>query len=191
MTEVRVPALGESVAEATLATWYRKAGDRVAADEMLCELETDKVTVEVPAPAAGILAELLAAQPLLLRVLYRLALRPRYDRLARPLVPGVLILAALVALIGSIGRRAEDLKVLADWVQQGEAVERDLGLAEVDLGLAGPVLERVDDSRGDIGDVFRQACRDLGPIAVKASPDPVPLADRVLEELREQGVELR
>jgi len=51
------------------------------------------------------------------------------------------------------------------------------------LGLAEPVLNRVDDSRGDVGDVFRRACRDLGAIALKAAPDPVPLADRVLEAI--------
>lgn len=61
-TEVRVPALGESVSEATVATWFRKPGDVVAVDEMLCELETDKVTVEVPAPVAGILAEIVAPE---------------------------------------------------------------------------------------------------------------------------------
>ena len=61
-TEVRVPTLGESVTEATVATWFKKPGDAVAADEMLCELETDKVTVEVPAPAAGVLAEIVAAE---------------------------------------------------------------------------------------------------------------------------------
>jgi 2-oxoglutarate dehydrogenase E2 component (dihydrolipoamide succinyltransferase) len=51
--EVRVPTLGESVTEATVATWFKKVGDAVAVDEMLCELETDKVTVEVPSPVAG------------------------------------------------------------------------------------------------------------------------------------------
>ncbi|WP_099827218.1 2-oxoglutarate dehydrogenase complex dihydrolipoyllysine-residue succinyltransferase [Oceaniglobus indicus] len=61
-TEVRVPTLGESVTEATVATWFKKAGDTVAADEMLCELETDKVTVEVPSPAAGVLSEIVAAE---------------------------------------------------------------------------------------------------------------------------------
>ncbi|NDU99948.1 2-oxoglutarate dehydrogenase complex dihydrolipoyllysine-residue succinyltransferase [Pseudoroseicyclus tamaricis] len=59
-TDVRVPTLGESVTEATVATWFKKAGDTVAADEMLCELETDKVTVEVPSPAAGTLEEIVA-----------------------------------------------------------------------------------------------------------------------------------
>ena len=61
-TEVRVPTLGESVTEATVATWFKKPGDAVAADEMLCELETDKVTVEVPAPAAGVMGEIIAAE---------------------------------------------------------------------------------------------------------------------------------
>ncbi|WP_299845683.1 2-oxoglutarate dehydrogenase complex dihydrolipoyllysine-residue succinyltransferase [uncultured Roseovarius sp.] len=61
-TEVRVPTLGESVTEATVATWFKKPGDAVAVDEMLCELETDKVTVEVPAPAAGVMGEIVAAE---------------------------------------------------------------------------------------------------------------------------------
>ncbi|MEP2641857.1 2-oxoglutarate dehydrogenase complex dihydrolipoyllysine-residue succinyltransferase [Roseobacter sp.] len=61
-TEVRVPTLGESVTEATVATWFKKPGDTVAVDEMLCELETDKVTVEVPSPVAGTLSEIVAAE---------------------------------------------------------------------------------------------------------------------------------
>ncbi len=60
--QVRVPTLGESVTEATVATWFKKPGDTVSADEMLCELETDKVTVEVPAPSAGTIGELVAAE---------------------------------------------------------------------------------------------------------------------------------
>ena len=60
MTEIRVPTLGESVTEATIATWFKKPGDSVAIDEMLCELETDKVTVEVPSTVSGILSEIVA-----------------------------------------------------------------------------------------------------------------------------------
>ncbi len=60
MTEIRVPTLGESVTEATVATWFKKPGDSVAVDEMLCELETDKVTVEVPSTVSGILSEIVA-----------------------------------------------------------------------------------------------------------------------------------
>ena len=61
-TEVRVPTLGESVSEATIATWFKKSGDQVEVDEMLCELETDKVTVEVPSPVAGTIAEIIAPE---------------------------------------------------------------------------------------------------------------------------------
>jgi len=61
MTEIRVPTLGESVTEATIGRWFKKAGDAVAVDEPLVELETDKVTIEVPAPSAGTLGEIIAA----------------------------------------------------------------------------------------------------------------------------------
>ena len=61
-TEIRVPTLGESVTEATIGKWFKKAGDAIAADEPLVELETDKVTVEVPAPAAGTLTEISAKE---------------------------------------------------------------------------------------------------------------------------------
>ena len=61
-TEVRVPTLGESVTEATVATWFKKPGDAVAVDEMLCELETDKVTVEVPSPVAGTMGDIVATE---------------------------------------------------------------------------------------------------------------------------------
>jgi 2-oxoglutarate dehydrogenase E2 component (dihydrolipoamide succinyltransferase) len=61
-SEIRVPTLGESVTEATVASWYKKPGDAVNADEPLVELETDKVTVEVPAPASGVLGEILVKE---------------------------------------------------------------------------------------------------------------------------------
>ena len=62
MTDVMVPSLGESVSEATVSTWFKKAGDTVKQDEMLCELETDKVSVEVPSPVSGVLSEILAPE---------------------------------------------------------------------------------------------------------------------------------
>ena len=61
IVEVKVPQLSESVAEATMLQWKKKAGDMVAADEILIEIETDKVVLEVPAPSAGMLAEILVA----------------------------------------------------------------------------------------------------------------------------------
>src|SRR5271155_1955438 len=60
MAEIRVPTLGESVTEATIGKWFKQPGDAVAVDEPLVELETDKVTIEVPAPAAGVLSEIAA-----------------------------------------------------------------------------------------------------------------------------------
>ena len=59
-TEVRVPTLGESVSEATIGTWLKKVGDSVTVDEPLVELETDKVSIEVPSPVSGTLSEILA-----------------------------------------------------------------------------------------------------------------------------------
>jgi 2-oxoglutarate dehydrogenase E2 component (dihydrolipoamide succinyltransferase) len=61
IVEVKVPQLSESVAEATMLQWKKKAGDMVAADEILIEIETDKVVLEVPAPSAGMLTEILVA----------------------------------------------------------------------------------------------------------------------------------
>ena len=60
MAEIRVPALGESVTEATIGKWFKKAGEVVAVDEPVVELETDKVTIEVPSPAAGVLTDVAA-----------------------------------------------------------------------------------------------------------------------------------
>ncbi|MEF2074083.1 2-oxoglutarate dehydrogenase complex dihydrolipoyllysine-residue succinyltransferase [Consotaella aegiceratis] len=61
-TEIKVPTLGESVTEATIAQWFKKPGDSVAQDETIAELETDKVTVEVPAPASGVLQDIAAKE---------------------------------------------------------------------------------------------------------------------------------
>src|SRR5215510_4836951 len=61
-TEIRVPGLGESITEATVSKWLKQSGEPVAVDEPVAELETDKVTLEIPAPASGTLAEILAAE---------------------------------------------------------------------------------------------------------------------------------
>ena len=74
MTDVMVPSLGESVSEATVSTWFKKPGDTVKQDEMLCELETDKVSVEVPSPVSGVLAEILAPEGTTVAASARLAI---------------------------------------------------------------------------------------------------------------------
>ena len=63
MIELKVPTLGESVTEATVGTWFKKVGDNVAVDEMICELETDKVTIEVPSTIDGVVSCLLYTSP--------------------------------------------------------------------------------------------------------------------------------
>ena len=62
MIELKVPTLGESVTEATVGTWFKKAGDIVTVDEMICELETDKVTIEVPSTINGIVSKIIVKE---------------------------------------------------------------------------------------------------------------------------------
>ena len=62
MIELKVPTLGESVTEATVGTWFKEAGDKVAVDEMICELETDKVTIEVPSTVSGIVSKIVVKE---------------------------------------------------------------------------------------------------------------------------------
>ena len=62
MIELKVPTLGESVTEATVGTWFKKAGDNVAVDEMICELETDKVTIEVPSTINGVVSKIIVKE---------------------------------------------------------------------------------------------------------------------------------
>ena len=62
MIELKVPTLGESVTEATVGTWFKKAGDNVVVDEMICELETDKVTIEVPSTIDGVVSKIIVKE---------------------------------------------------------------------------------------------------------------------------------
>ena len=88
MTDVMVPTLGESVTEATVSTWFKKSGDAVRQDEMLCELETDKVSVEVPSPVTGVLAEILAPEGATVGPAARLAIVTEgASAAARPALP--------------------------------------------------------------------------------------------------------
>ncbi|MFZ5752146.1 MAG: 2-oxoglutarate dehydrogenase complex dihydrolipoyllysine-residue succinyltransferase [Pseudomonadota bacterium] len=107
--DVMVPALGESVTEATVATWFKKPGDAVAQDEMLCELETDKVSVEVPSPAAGVLAEILAPEGATVDAKARLGIIAEGGRAAAKAEPA----AAAAAAVGSPGAGPETVKARA------------------------------------------------------------------------------
>jgi 2-oxoglutarate dehydrogenase E2 component (dihydrolipoamide succinyltransferase) len=87
MTDVMVPALGESVSEATVSTWFKKPGDAVKQDEMLCELETDKVSVEVPSPVTGVLSEIIAPEGTTVAANARLAIVTEGATAAAPAKP--------------------------------------------------------------------------------------------------------
>ena len=97
MTDVMVPALGESVSEATVSTWFKKVGDTVKQDEMLCELETDKVSVEVPSPVSGVLTEILAPEGATVDAKARLAIVAEGAAGATPAAPAAKVEAPKAA----------------------------------------------------------------------------------------------
>ena len=97
MTDVMVPSLGESVSEATVSTWFKKVGDAVKQDEMLCELETDKVSVEVPSPVSGVLTEILAPEGATVDAKARLAIVAEGAAGAAPAAPAAKVEAPKAA----------------------------------------------------------------------------------------------
>ena len=97
MTDVMVPSLGESVSEATVSTWFKKVGDTVKQDEMLCELETDKVSVEVPSPVSGVLTEILAPEGATVDAKARLAIVAEGAAGAAPTAPAAKVEAPKAA----------------------------------------------------------------------------------------------
>ncbi len=131
-TEVRVPALGESVTEATVATWFKKPGEAVETDEMIAELETDKVTVEVPAPAAGTLSEIVVQE-------------------GETVGPDALL--ATIAEGASAG--AEDVKPRSEKASEG--VARSAAKAEADADAARSGGEKVDVMVPALGESVTEA----------------------------------
>jgi 2-oxoglutarate dehydrogenase E2 component (dihydrolipoamide succinyltransferase) len=137
MTEVRVPTLGESVTEATVATWFKKPGDAVQADEMLCELETDKVTVEVPAPAAGTLGEIVAAEGQTVGVDALLATITEGEAAAAApkaaAAPAAAASAAAVdVMVPTLGESVTEATVSTWFKQVGDTVAQDEMLCELE-----------------------------------------------------------
>ena len=139
-TEVRVPTLGESVTEATVATWFKKPGDAVAVDEMLCELETDKVTVEVPSPAAGTLAEIVAAEGATVGVDALLASitegaaapAPKADAPAKAAPAAAAAAAEVAVMVPSLGESVSEATVSTWFKKEGDAVAQDEMLCELE-----------------------------------------------------------
>jgi 2-oxoglutarate dehydrogenase E2 component (dihydrolipoamide succinyltransferase) len=137
-TEVRVPTLGESVTEATVATWFKKPGDAVAVDEMLCELETDKVTVEVPSPAAGTLAEIVAAEgatvgvDALLASITKGAAAPAPKADAPAKAAPAAAAAEVAVMVPSLGESVSEATVSTWFKKEGDAVAQDEMLCELE-----------------------------------------------------------
>ena len=133
MTEVRVPTLGESVTEATVATWFKKPGDAVAQDEMLCELETDKVTVEVPSPAAGTLADIVAAEGETVGVDALLAnISEGPGAAATAASPASDAGAAVDVMVPTLGESVSEATVSTWFKQVGDTVQQDEMLCELE-----------------------------------------------------------
>ena len=126
MTDVMVPSLGESVSEATVSTWFKKVGDTVKQDEMLCELETDKVSVEVPSPVSGVLAEIIAPEGTTVSASARLAVVTEGAVAAAPAKVEAAKEAAKPAAPAPVARDVEDApaakKAMAEAGLAAEAV---------------------------------------------------------------------
>ena len=140
MTDVRVPTLGESVTEATVATWFKKPGDAVAVDEMLCELETDKVTVEVPSPVAGTMGEIVAAEgetvgvDALLATISEGAAAPA-EKSAKPTAeatPATSDGAAVDVMVPTLGESVTEATVSTWFKKVGDSVAQDEMLCELE-----------------------------------------------------------
>jgi len=135
--EVRVPTLGESVTEATVATWFKKPGDAVAVDEMLCELETDKVTVEVPAPSAGTLAEIVAPEGETVGVDALLATLSEgatasAPAAAAPSAPEATPPSSVDVMVPTLGESVTEATVSTWFKKVGDAVAQDEMLCELE-----------------------------------------------------------
>ncbi|MEM6712833.1 MAG: 2-oxoglutarate dehydrogenase complex dihydrolipoyllysine-residue succinyltransferase [Pseudomonadota bacterium] len=198
-SEIRVPTLGESVTEATVASWYKQPGEAVNADEPLVELETDKVTVEVPSPEAGTLGEILVKEGETVEVGTLLGMLGESNG-AAPAEPKALAAppaaapapdakpAELVDVITpSAGESVTEAEVGEISVKVGDAVkaddvllelETDKAAQEIPSPVAGTIAELVVKS-GDVvepGHLLLRIAPGEGASAVSAAGEPAPAA---------------
>jgi 2-oxoglutarate dehydrogenase E2 component (dihydrolipoamide succinyltransferase) len=177
MTDVMVPALGESVSEATVSTWFKKPGDAVKQDEMLCELETDKVSVEVPSPVAGVLAEILAPEGTTVAANARLAIVTEGAAAAAAAPKAAEPKAAAAEKVGSPGAGPEQMKPRAD-VEDAPSAKK----AMAEAGLSRDAVQGTGkDGRVMKEDVARTVVGASGAAAAAAAapapaPAPIPRA---------------
>ncbi len=161
MTDVMVPPLGESVTEATVSTWFKKPGDVVKADEMLCELETDKVSVEVPSPVAGVLAEILVPEGTTVPAGARLAIVTEGAT-----APAAAPKAAAPAVVAPVAPATKDIE---------DAPAAKKAMAEAGL-TAAQVTGTGRDGRIMKEDVAKSAAAPAAAVASAPAPAAIPRA---------------
>jgi 2-oxoglutarate dehydrogenase E2 component (dihydrolipoamide succinyltransferase) len=204
MTDVMVPALGESVSEATVSTWFKKPGDAVKVDEMLCELETDKVSVEVPSPVAGVLAEILAPEGTTVAANARLAIvtegataavtpAKAEAQTASPNAPEVSSAAkaaepksAEAAAVGSPGAGPEELTPRKD-VEDAPSAKKAMAEAGLSRDAVQPTgkdgrVMKEDVARTVAGAAGAAAAAATAPAPAAIPRAPVPADDAAREE---------
>ena len=191
--EIRVPTLGESVTEATVATWFKKLGDFVAVDEMLCELETDKVTVEVPSPVAGRLVEIVAPEGTTVGVAALLAqvgegsATPGRDEKTRDAValPGAEEGKMIDVMVPTLGESVSEATVSTWFKKPGDMVAQDEMLCELETDkvsvevpspAAGVLVEIIAAEGSTVAANARLAVISTDAKAVAAAPAPAPVA---------------
>ena len=177
MTDIRVPTLGESVTEATVATWFKKVGDPVKVDEMLCELETDKVTVEVPATAAGVLAEIVAKEgetvgvdALLATIDEKAEAKPAPAKAAKPAKPAEEVAGkaasvdaelapaneqAIEIMVPTLGESVTEATVSTWFKKVGDAVVQDEMLCELETDKVS--VEVPSPATGTLAEIYADA----------------------------------
>ena len=181
--EIRVPTLGESVTEATVATWFISPGDPVAQDEMLCELETDKVTVEVPSPSNGTFGEIVAAEgttvgvDALLATLNEAGSDTAQAASASPSTPATAEPAAssqstadVPVVVPSLGESVSEATVSSWFKQPGDTVALDEILCELETDKVS--LEVPAPAAGVLGDIKAAQGQSVEVNAVLATISP-------------------
>ena len=167
IVEVKVPQLSESVAEATMLQWKKKVGDSVAADEILIEIETDKVVLEVPAPSAGVLSEILVADAGTV-VAEQLIARIDTDGKVAAAAPAT---ATAKAAAPASAPAAQEASALASNSMAGVAMPAAAKLMADNNMAAGSVAGSGKDGRVTKGDVLSAVAN---PVAVAVIPTGVP-----------------
>ena len=180
IVEVKVPQLSESVAEATMLQWKKKAGEAVAADEILIEIETDKVVLEVPAPSAGVLAEILVGDGGTV-VAEQLIARIDTEGKAGAAAPAASAPAAAPAAAAPAPAPAASNSKAGVAMPAAAKLMADNGMA------AGSVAGTGKDGRVTKGDVLAAAS---APKAVAASPIPTGAPTSALPQVAAASVDL-